>query len=249
MIALTVNRSHFLLSVAAWCGMLQFLVGTYWAMEVYPGGYSLGGNFLSDLGRTVSASGAANPSCVLFNVSVVILGTALLGFFVFVPAMIEERKWWIRGPGVLSAAGVVGIGLTPYDKFFGPHIVALVMWLGPMVVLLLAHLATTADTSRSAILTRLVALATILAVFGYACAGFHDGRVFMQKVTAGLAIVWFLAIASPFSPVYRTAFTYISQRRVLAERQALKYMKTLERGYRRPSEAPRPPKSKVVETN
>ena len=240
MIVQTTNRSHFLLSVVAWCGMFQFLVGVHWAMQVYPGGYSFGSNFLSDLGRTVSEFGVPNPSCVLFNLSVVILGTALLGFFVFVPSMTDEAQWWVCGPGILSAIGVVGIGLTPYDKFFGPHMVALVMWLGPMVVLLLAHVVTTTVTGRGATLTRLIALATIFAVIGYALAGFHDGYVFMQKVTAGLAIVWFLAIASPFSPVYRTTVEYVSQRRLLAERQALKYMKALEHGYRLPSEPQRP---------
>ena len=51
------NRSHFLLSVAAWCGMLQFVVCIHSAMQVYDGGYSVGHNFLSDLGRTVSLSG------------------------------------------------------------------------------------------------------------------------------------------------------------------------------------------------
>ena len=34
------NRSHFLLSAAAWGGMLQFLVCVVWAMQLYADGFS-----------------------------------------------------------------------------------------------------------------------------------------------------------------------------------------------------------------
>ena len=231
------NRSHFLLSVAAWSGMLQFVVCVYCAMRLFDDGYSLGNNFLSDLGRTNSSS------CVLFNVSVVILGAALLGFFAMVPSATNEGQWYVRVPGILSAAGIVGIGLTPYDILFIPHILALVLWLAPMVVLLFAHVVSSATNNRESSATSWLALATICAVLGYAIAGSHNGYVFMQKITASLAIVWFLAIASPFSPVYRATMSYVSQRRVLAEKQAMKYLKLLERGYRLPCEAPKPPGS------
>ncbi|MCX7421830.1 MAG: hypothetical protein NT013_20085 [Planctomycetia bacterium] len=238
------NRSHFLLSVAAWSGMLQFVVCVYFAMQLFADGYSLGQNFLSDLGRTVSlASRQSNPSCLLFNVSVVVLGTSLLGFFALVPSETNEGQWYVRLPGIMSATGIVGIGLTPYDVLFVPHILALVLWLAPMVVLLIAHVVSSATSNRGSSVTRWLALATICAVLGYAIAGSHNGYVFMQKITASLAIVWFLAIASPFSPVYRATMNYVSQRRVLAEKQAMKYMKLLERGYRLPCEAPKPPGS------
>ena len=233
------NRSHFLLSVAAWCGMLQFVICVKGAMQVYDGGYSLSHHFLSDLGRTVSLSGMPNPSCVLFNLSVVILGTALLGFFVLVPPAVDEGRWFVRVPGILSAMGIIGIGLTPYDKLLVPHIVALVLWLGPMVLLLIAHVVSSAISGRESNVTRVLAFATIVAVLGYAIAGTHSGYVFMQKITASLAIVWFLAIASPTSPVYRATMRYVSERRVLAERQAVHYMRLLERGHRRPSMNPR----------
>ena len=237
------NRSHFLLSVAAWGGMLQFLVCVVCAMQLSADGYSIHENFLSDLGRTVSLSGATNPSCLLFNVSVIVLGVALFVFFGFVPSATNEGQWFVRVPGSLSAAGIIGIGLTPYDKFFFLHIVALGMWLAPMVLLMIGHVVSSAMSGRGSTTTNWIAFATVAAVSGYALAGTHNGYVFMQKITAALATVWFLAIASPVSPVYRTTMQYVSQRRLLAERQAIKYMKVLERGYRLPCEAPKPPGS------
>lgn len=245
-----VNRSHFVLSLVAWAGMLQFACCFYWAMSVYGGGsqiaprmrgYSLSRNFLSDLGRRVAWSGSPNPSCLIFNISIVLLGASLLAFFIRVPDESSASPVSVRFFGVMSAIGVIGIGLTPYDRFLMAHNVALVMWLGPMVLLLVSFVVTSSIEGRAIPFARPVALTVILSIFGYAVASshqrtVHQGTVVMQKVTAGFAIIWFLAIASPVGPVYRMSYLYVSERRRKAERQALKYMTQLERRYRKPSE-------------
>lgn len=259
-----VNRSHFAISLVAWAGLLQFALCFYWAMSVYGGGsqiasrmrgYSLSHNFLSDLGRTVAWSGSPNPSCLIFNISIVLLGASLLTFFVRVPDESSASPVSVRFFGVMSAIGVIGIGLTPYDRFLVAHNVALVMWLGPMVLLLVSFVVTSSIEDRAVSFARPVALTVILSVFGYAVASshqrtvhqrtVHQGTVVMQKVTAGFAIVWFLAIASPVGPVYRVSYLYVSERRRKAERQALKYMTQLERRHRKPSE-PSLPRGKDV---
>jgi hypothetical membrane protein len=225
MIMLKLNRTPLVLSLAAWFGMLQFLVCLLLSVQLYGAGdavkaYRLGSNFLSDLGRTAVLSGAPNPSCLLFNLSVIVLGVTLLAFFVFVPSGSDAGQAVVRVSGMLSSLGLIGIGATPYDRWYVAHCCALALWLGPLLVVVIAYLITSALRETQSAATRWYARGVVLAVLGYCLAGNHGGYVVMQKITAGMATLWFLAIASPFSPVYRTTFRYDSQARLLAEQQA-----------------------------
>ena len=124
---------------------LQFIVLTALAMLLYPGGsqadhtsrgYSFFGNFFSDLGLTVTASGARNiPSFVLFVVALTLAGLGLVWFFVAAPSLFWQpdavdrlrksmRLLAVLGSlfGVISGLCFVGVAFTPANLFRGAHI-------------------------------------------------------------------------------------------------------------------------------
>jgi hypothetical membrane protein len=229
-----IHRTRLLVSMIACLGLAQFLLAVGFAIAYYPGGYSFFGNFLSDLGRTATKSGYDNPLCSrVFNGGVVGLGVSLLPFFALVPSTLgsEDRAGWVfTVVGVISATGLIGIGLTPYDVYFVAHHVALAVWLGPMFLLAIVYLSLALDNENASFGLIVCTIALVLSVFGYASIGFHRGYVAMQKVTAILSVIWFvvLAIRIVFSGI-----TEVTGRRQQMERLADHYLLRLQSGYRR----------------
>ena len=237
-----INRTYLVLSLVASLGIVQFLFAVAIAIKYYPGGnsaspygsgYSLLNNFLSDLGRTKTWSGADNSiSALVFNLSVILLGASLLPFFAVLPSTVRKGGAIVWISGMLSAIGLIGIGLTPYDRYFVAHHVALGLWIGPMLILSLAYLGASLWEGDASLGLFGWTIALAGAVLAYGLAGTHSGYVAMQKVTAALSIVWFVLIGLR---VGTTTIQHISSRRELVERQARQYIARLERGYRRRS--------------
>ena len=211
------RRLRLFVSIAALLGLAQFLVAVAYAIAYYPGGYSFFGDFLSDLGR--NATGKASPGVSrLFNRSIVLLGLSLLPFFALVPSTLDSggRTSWVFGVGgAISATGLIGIGLTPYDVYTVAHNVALVAWLAPMFVLAILYLALAFGSENASPGLIACTAALILAVLVYGGVGFHLGYVAMQKMTVLLSIVWFAVLANR---VILTSVTQISSRRQQIER-------------------------------
>ncbi len=233
------SRSHLSVSLIACLGVLQFVVLLGAAILLYPGGtltdrttvgYSLSGNYLSDLGRIEAWSGVRNSSRIPFTFAMCGLGISLAPLLVMFPRTRERGHLAVVLSGFSACAGLIGLGLTPYDRYFGMHHVFLVFFLASMLAMLVAcwigqqkedNLWFTGGT--------LVLGGTIVS---YALAGSHSRFIVTQKLTAGLAVVWILVV------VWRVAtFTvesiYVSRSRLKAEQQANRYMKSLERDYRR----------------
>ena len=109
------------------------------AMIVYPGStyldhsskaYSFINNFLSDLGRTLSFSGASNfLSCQLFNMALILTGTVFVLFFIQLKNVFQDNRRMkilsIIGSvfGVLGGFCLAGVGLTPSDLYLDLHII------------------------------------------------------------------------------------------------------------------------------
>jgi protein-S-isoprenylcysteine O-methyltransferase Ste14 len=139
----------------------QFVALTALAMLLYPGGtgadkaapgYSFFTNFFSDLGRTVSHSGATNTSSMpLFVIALVLAGAGLMLFFIAFTQFFN-RNWVTRvfsilGTifGLVAGACFIGVALTPsnisgaaHGSFvllaFGSFFLATVLYLVPMIV-------------------------------------------------------------------------------------------------------------------
>lgn len=231
-----VNRVKLAVTVVACAGVTQFLVAAAVAIAHYPGGYSFCGDFLSDLGKSRATPWAGELPCsALFNTSIIVLGASLIPFFAAVPSTLNAGALAGRlyaTCGMVSAAGLIGIGLTPYDLFFIAHNVALALWIGPMLVLVVAYLATASHdgTTSRGLVACTVALAAAVSL--YAAAGSRPGYVTMQKATVLLSMGWFLLIAWR---VVRTAVECVARRNVVVKREAQWYAAYLERGHWRRS--------------
>jgi len=113
----------------AWTGIAATGVFFLAAMAWFPGGdegarggYSFGGHFLSAMGKTRAGSADNTISCLIFNGTLVMVGTILAMFWntraVFLTRPVQGML--LRGCGLAMGLAMAGIGLTPYDHF--PHV-------------------------------------------------------------------------------------------------------------------------------
>jgi hypothetical membrane protein len=113
----------------AWAGIAATGVFFLAAMAWFPdgdegarGGYSFGGHFLSAMGKTRAGSADNTISCLIFNGTLVMVGTILAVFWntraVFLTKPAQGMV--LRGCGLAMGLAMAGIGLTPYDHF--PHV-------------------------------------------------------------------------------------------------------------------------------
>ncbi len=122
-------------------GTGQFLVCCVLAMLFYAGGnvedrnapgYSVSQNFVSDLGRTASLSGAPNTtSSRIFNGSLMLFGVCQLPWFLFMPMQAWDRPvalWIAAGIGSLAALALVFAGSNPADLRPATHHLFLFAW-------------------------------------------------------------------------------------------------------------------------
>ena len=104
-------------------GAAQFVVGMMIAEAVYPG-YSISGNFISDLG--------VGPAAPVFNASVVLLGVFVLAAAYFLRKSFFPRTAWgtiVAAFFLLAGAGAVGVGIFTEDAGAMHTVVSLVTFL------------------------------------------------------------------------------------------------------------------------
>ncbi len=206
-------------------GIIQFGVAVGGAMNASAQEYRMTSQFLSDLGRS------DNPaSAPIFNRGVIFLGLTLIPFFLVMPRVLHRLRTTLRVAGVMSACGLIGIGLTPYDRYFAAHQVFLVLWIAPMLLLMVLFFI---NAVLDGFATRWLTISTLLTVFavcGYALIGIHQGHVVFQKLVAVLAVGWFALV---FLSVLVTTVGSITSRREIVEHQAAKYLRSIERNHRR----------------
>ncbi|MBN2291889.1 MAG: hypothetical protein JXM70_05655 [Pirellulales bacterium] len=225
------NRINTVFGLVALLGIFQFWRSICWAIANYPGGYSLTNNFLSDLGRLTTLSGMDNSQCAsVFSRSVVILAVSLIPFFAVMPGVFDSGRWILRVSGILSAIGLIGIGLTPYDRYFFAHHVALGLWIIPMLVTVVTFFVCAQSSGAASRVLSIGTLLVVLAICGYAFAGEHTAYVVFQKALAVIAVVWLCVV---FATVSVSTVYAVTSRRLLAEKQARKYIQRIQKGYRR----------------
>jgi len=193
-------------SALALLGVVQFLVCLVLASKSYAGGtplseltvgYSFYGNFLSDLGRTVAWSGAANgTAATLFNTSLVALAIALVPFYLFLPLHAPDRAIPLVAAamlGIASCAGLAGVGLRPYDVDMRGHVIALLWWIVPLLLTLMLHAWATLTSEECPRWLALVSLslAVLVALYAlrtaaYGLPPYTAGRI--QTLAASIAL-------------------------------------------------------------
>ncbi len=92
-------------------GAVQSITGMHLAEYLYPG-YSVSGNYISDLGATCRATCTVyQPSASIFNISLILLGLLIVSASYFIWR--EFHGSFITLLFVLSGLGAVGAGLFP----------------------------------------------------------------------------------------------------------------------------------------
>ena len=225
------NKTNLVCGVVALCGIAQFVYALVHAVRAFPGGYQVTEHFLSDLGRTVTANGQDNAvSAALFNHSVIWLGLLLIPFFAAMPSVLENGRFLVRVSGVLSACGLIGIGLTPYDVHLAAHTIALGCWIAPMLVAVVAFFASAELSGKLRTALFLGTTAVVLSVCAFTLSESHRSHVVCQKILAVLAAIWLLLV---FVSVSVSTIQSFTSRRLIAEEQARQYIKAIERRHRR----------------
>lgn len=214
-------------ALVALLGLGQFLVVLYCAASFYPETYKWDQNFISDLGCTETAGGLDNTAnSRLFAASTCALGFSLLPFLLVFPSAFQRGRLLLRILAVATVLGLIGIGQTPYDKFFIIHHVALVLWIVPMVVMAMALPVLLLNEGRFSRPLFLFAGILLVATLVYACVGSHSGYVILQKIVVAISLGWFVMLASTVLIV--TKWTLSERERVLAA-QADWYERKLRR--------------------
>lgn len=234
--------------LAALAGTLQFVAMVTVASGSYAGGtrenakaigYSWSGNWISDLGRMTAWNNMPNESCAtIFNGSVIFLGATLVLFFITTLRATEEFSYTGLAAtlsGVVSAAGLIGIGLTPFDQFHDLHIAALLMWILPMLV---AAASFSIQAVRSGgTLGILIAISSCVLVSGtvvYALSRASSSVMAVQKLVVVLSIVWFALLISRVALAAIYVIVDNRSRLQVVNKQAGEYMKRIEKGHLRP---------------
>ncbi len=207
-------------------GICQFAFGVSAAIQQSRERYEMTNQFLSDLGRNDNPHAAA-----IFNPAVIMLGVALIPFFLVMPGVLARFRGTLRISGVTAACGLIGIGLTPYDDWYVAHLMFLTMWVAPMLLMMIVFLLSALGTGllhNGRLGSRWLLLATgsaVLAIGGYALIDNHHGHVVFQKIVAVLAVAWFVLV---FLSVVITTVGSLTRRTEIVERQAISYLRTLE---------------------
>ncbi|MDP6593829.1 MAG: hypothetical protein QF613_06450 [Candidatus Marinimicrobia bacterium] len=193
-------------------GCLQFLLCSTVAMFFYGGGtawdagasgYTFWHNFFSDLGRTVSYAGVPNRVAEpLFNTSLIIHAVTLIYFYIVYPSLLSKKKFLrlaVTLAGVLSAIGLIRVGLNPDDIRPEQHMAGVWLWGIPLFLVMIT---TIGDGIWGRSLSRKELLFTggfafILAAHIYQGLSDLSGPAVpaMQKIVVYYNITWFLVMS------------------------------------------------------
>lgn len=184
-------------------GVIHSLLCTTVAVTHYPEGYSWEASFLSDLGRN------SMPYSDWFNFALVFLGLSLYPLFLTLILVDPRNSFSMKlaaGFGILSATGLMGLGLAPVDKFIVLHHLALGVWLFPMfyTVILFYYGASNSElASVGFIALSLVMVVTMLTIL---LQTEFTSYQLMQKIIVVCGMIWL---------IYIIGFIYQSGRLIL----------------------------------
>ena len=110
-------------------GVLQFLLLTFIATFMYPGGYDYFGYYFSDLGAVVARNGELNTiSKTLFSVTLIIIALTLIPFWLLIRSLFtKSRREKILSKigstlGLISSPFIIGVALFPMDTYLELHL-------------------------------------------------------------------------------------------------------------------------------
>lgn len=198
---IAINYAHsskkafkFWLSVSiamATIGVVHYLGCSAVAMAHFPDGYSFEGNFLSDLGRS------SMEYSDWYNLTLILLGLSLYPLFLTLILVDPRDSLSMKlaaGFGMLSATGLIGLGLTPIDKFIVLHYLALGVWLFPMFYTVITFYYGAARSSLAGVgfiaLSFIMVISMLVILLRTEISSFQ----ILQKIIVACGIVWLMYI-------------------------------------------------------
>jgi hypothetical membrane protein len=167
-------------------GAVQFVIGMQLAEYLYPG-YSVSGNFISDLGATCRATCTIyQPSAAIFNFSVILFGLLILlcSYFIWC----EFKSSLITALFCVSGLGTIGVGLFPETAGFLHDIVSFITFLFNGFVAIAARKLVKSPFSYFSILMGMASLTALVLYVAKIYLGLGPGG--MERMIAYPVILW-----------------------------------------------------------
>ncbi len=168
-------------------GAVQFVIGMHLAEYLYPG-YSVSGNFISDLGATCRATLCTiyQPSAAIFNFSVILFGLLILlcSYFIWC----EFKSSLITALFCVSGLGAIGVGLFPETAGFLHDIVSFITFLFNGFVAIAASKLVKSPFSYFSILMGMASLTALVLYVDKIYLGLGPGG--MERMIAYPVILW-----------------------------------------------------------
>jgi len=202
-------------------GMVQFTVSLAAVIEMNES-FRFGREFLSHLGQSTSHGSS------LFNRSLIVLGICLIVFFIggyLLRAGVSVAECVFGVSGILSSAGLIGIGVTPLDIYYILHHVFLVTWLIPMAAMVAAGYVALEVRGVSRILFVVFSGALFLGIGLYLLNAIDEQAPAFQAIVLFTATIWFLVTSFH---LISTTFWQITVVRRGYDRKTRQYLQTLE---------------------
>lgn len=218
------NRTQFWLGLIACLGLAYFAISVLLAMQVYED-YSWTTHFLSDLGKAKSPASAG-----IFNSALVMTGLMLIPHGSTLAIANSGSDYWIRGFSVLSALGLVFLGLTPWDTHTFLHNVALAVWLVGIFGTIVFYFLLLRAAERSTVVAGMFIGLILFAGGGYVTSPSYDYRVVYQKVLVAACLAWYVHF---FAITSTSLIVTMSASHARTERMVTDYLEELTRRHRR----------------
>ncbi|VVB95602.1 Uncharacterised protein [uncultured archaeon] len=167
-------------------GAVQFVIGMHLAEYLYPG-YSVSGNFISDLGATCRATCTIyQPSASIFNFSVILFGLLIIPCSYFIWR--EFRSPLITALLCISGLGAIGVGLFPENTGFLHVIVSFITFLFDGFVAIAASKVVKSPFSYFSILMGIASITALVLYGANIYLGLGPGG--MERMIAYPVILW-----------------------------------------------------------
>lgn len=157
------------------------------AVIAYPGeagaGFLLWGNYVCDLLRASTRSGAPNPSGGLATAALLLFAAALVPFFLLLRRIVPEHGALVGRCGVASAAGWAAMALSPSDRL--PFLHGLFVAAGILPGLVAGVLAVRGLAARRETLGL-----ALLGGSALGCAGLDAALYFLLHATGAAWLEW-----------------------------------------------------------
>lgn len=174
---------------ALFLGTVQFTILLIVSEAVYPG-YSVSGNYISDLGATcANGSCIIPPSSTIFNTSV-----ALLGLLVLLSSYFLQRAFrWkpITGLVALTGIGALGVGIFPETAGYLHGLFSLIAFLFAGLSAVVAYRFQSRPLSYFSVVLGAITLLSLILYVGRIYAGLGPGG--MERIVVYPVLLWGVA--------------------------------------------------------